>query len=159
MPYVDKFDFDEGDVYEGTRVCKECGERKSMTEFHWGPNKTCRRRLCKSCQHAQQRRARSKNLDVFKMRGRQSHLRKKYGIDQADYLRMRDEQGDLCLICRDSLPEPAYVDHCHETGRVRGLLCLTCNTGIGSFKERPEVLIWAAAYLLKHKGTMSNAKV
>ena len=153
MPYVDRLDQDEGDEHNRTRVCKSCGARKLITEFHWAGKKTCRRRLCKTCQHEQQREAKARNPSVYKARAREAHLRKSYGMGHVDYLLLRGEQAGLCPICRGPLPDPAHIDHCHETGRVRGLLCLKCNIGIGSFDDRVEVLIWAAAYLSKHKRT------
>lgn len=62
---------------------------------------------------------------------------KKYGMTQADYDRIFLEQGGVCRLC-GSPPQPAKprhaarlsVDHCHETGRVRGLLCQLCNLGV-----------------------------
>lgn len=68
----------------------------------------------------------------------------RYGLTISDFLRMRDEQGGLCAICER--PRPLQVDHDHETGRVRALLCTTCNTGLGKFYESEDLLTRAAAY-------------
>lgn len=46
-----------------------------------------------------------------------------------------------------------HVDHCHKTGKVRGILCAECNSGLGKFKDRPEFLIKAVEYLLGSRGT------
>ncbi|MFE9192043.1 endonuclease VII domain-containing protein [Micromonospora sp. NPDC007208] len=98
---------------------------------------------------------------------RAKNLWTKYRITLADYQAMAAEQDHCCAICRkhqDDLPErragrpradgapPAdnfrlAVDHCHATGRVRGLLCVPCNAALGIFKDSPEVLRTAIEYL------------
>lgn len=76
------------------------------------------------------------------------------GVSVDDYEKMHRSQGGLCAICgkpgdgRKSLA----VDHCHTSGKVRGLLCLNCNTALGHFKDNPVLLLKAALYLEHHKG-------
>jgi hypothetical protein len=71
-----------------------------------------------------------------------------YGLTEDQYHAMYEAQNECCKICGDvMLPERVHVDHSHQTNKVRGLLCLGCNTGIGSFAERPDALRAAAAYL------------
>jgi hypothetical protein len=61
---------------------------------------------------------------------------------------MRIEHGDLCAICRQpSVGQRLSIDHCHETGIVRGLLCSPCNLGLGSFRDSVERLESAIRYL------------
>jgi hypothetical protein len=73
---------------------------------------------------------------------------KRYGITLAQYDKMLTEQGFACAICGDGLEEwRAFVDHCHTTNKVRGILCPTCNTGISYFKDSPERLFSAATFL------------
>jgi hypothetical protein len=77
-------------------------------------------------------------------------LRTKYGMEPADYARMLNEQGGVCAICSavDRVPGRALsVDHDHTTGRVRGLLCTTCNSGVGQFYDDPALLEAAIRYL------------
>ncbi len=83
-------------------------------------------------------------------------LRTKYGLTAADYSRLLKQQGGKCAICRQPEtrvnqygPLPLSVDHCHKTGRVRGLLCLLCNTGIGKLQDSPKLLRAALTYLEK----------
>ena len=86
-----------------------------------------------------------------------SKLKRYYGITVADYYRMLDEQGGGCAICSKKVPcvrkhkytavEAFFVDHCHATGKVRGLLCNACNRALGYFEDDPDRLIRASDYL------------
>jgi hypothetical protein len=90
----------------------------------------------------------------FALSIRNSHLKKLYGITHADYEAMLESQGGGCAICESSDPGPRKVhfcvDHDHATNKVRQLLCLTCNSGLSMFKDRPELFERARLYLLKH---------
>jgi len=73
-----------------------------------------------------------------------------YGITPEDYARMFAAQGGRCAICRTANPGNGRrwsVDHDHETGKVRGLLCSQCNTGLGMLRDSPITLTAARAYL------------
>jgi hypothetical protein len=79
---------------------------------------------------------------------------KKKGLTVEDYDWMLKEQGGVCKICKATKPGEASgktrvwsVDHCHETGKVRGLLCHRCNLGLGLFRDRPDLLVAAIEYL------------
>jgi hypothetical protein len=77
-----------------------------------------------------------------------------YGISVEQYLALKQQQGDLCAICGNA-PRGAlglHVDHCHKTGKVRGLLCHHCNTAIGLLGERVDRMRAAIAYLEMHDG-------
>jgi hypothetical protein len=84
-------------------------------------------------------------------RRRAYRLWSKYRITVDDYEALLAKQGEVCAICGTSNPKTSHgfwhVDHCHRSGKVRGLLCGTCNTGLGSFYDRTSVLRRAAAYL------------
>ena len=83
-----------------------------------------------------------------KIADRAGHLKRKFGISLEDYDRLLAEQGGGCAICSDP-PEPGgnlHVDHDHADGRVRGLLCVRCNNGLGQFKEEPELIQKAVSY-------------
>lgn len=75
--------------------------------------------------------------------------KKKYGISREDYAALLTGQQNQCRICRTEFKDTseAKVDHDHETLQVRGLLCSQCNTGLGSFRDSPDFLRNAAAYL------------
>jgi hypothetical protein len=78
---------------------------------------------------------------------RHYHLVRRYGISAAEADEMLHAQAALCPICRRPLSKNAHVDHEHGTGDVRGLLCFTCNSGLGNFGDDVERLERAAAYL------------
>lgn len=84
-------------------------------------------------------------------------LKKHYGLNIEDYNLMLELQDNRCAICnmeetaisRYGTPKRLTVDHCHETGKIRGLLCDNCNRGIGHLKESIRVLEKAIIYLGK----------
>ncbi len=73
----------------------------------------------------------------------------RYNITRVDYDNMLEQQKNKCSICQVSFSETItpYIDHCHASGKVRGLLCLHCNTGLGHFKDKPMVVYRALCYL------------
>jgi len=75
-------------------------------------------------------------------------LKRAYGITLDDFDAMVAEQGGRCAICGVDPPRLS-VDHDHATGQVRGLLCDSCNNGLGRFRDNPDSLMAAAAYLLR----------
>lgn len=82
-------------------------------------------------------------------RGREYNLLRKYNISLADYAEMFDSQGGVCAICNrpPSEGELLHVDHCHNTDKVRGLLCGKCNRGLGLFDDNSGFLASAIEYL------------
>lgn len=80
-----------------------------------------------------------------------SHLARTYGLSIDEYEQMLAEQGYKCSICGSTgsgaEKNKFVVDHCHTTGKVRGLLCWPCNIGIGMFKERPDLIEKVNHYL------------
>ena len=105
--------------------------------------------ICKSCRKVQQTDWDRKNTG--RRRHLKSHLKKQYGISIEEYDRMRQEQLFSCKICGkhedDSLHGRLCVDHCHSTGKVRGLLCNKCNSAIGLLNEDTNTLAAAIEYL------------
>ena len=82
---------------------------------------------------------------------RKSHLKRKFGITLEDYDRMLADQGGGCAICGDPPGATAlHVDHCHESGRVRGLRCFRCNSALGNLREDARILAAALAYVTRH---------
>jgi Recombination endonuclease VII len=71
---------------------------------------------------------------------------RRYGLTLADYRALQARQGNACAICRQ-VTRALCIDHCHVTGRVRGLLCRSCNTALGFYADDPRLLRAALAYL------------
>lgn len=78
------------------------------------------------------------------------NLKQNYGITLEQYFDICKAQIYRCAICGEPEPRGLVVDHCHATNKVRELLCDACNRGLGSFKDKPEVLEKAAKYLRRH---------
>lgn len=78
------------------------------------------------------------------------HLESTYDLTLEDFNEMMNKQNHTCAICHKKEDgKHLFVDHCHETGEVRGLLCRLCNFGIGHFKNDPDLTSSATRYLMK----------
>lgn len=91
--------------------------------------------------NAYERARRATNPAAF----RATRLKTRYGIDHDGYAELYRSQGGLCALCKEYAA--VDVDHCHQTGRVRGLLCRSCNVGLGQFGDSVEALERAISYL------------
>lgn len=101
-----------------------------------------------------QARYRAENAETLRHKERE----RKFGITRQKYADLFHSQNGVCAICfkpetatRKGVIKALAVDHDHQTGEVRGLLCSDCNTGIGKLKDDPEVLRNAADYLERFK--------
>jgi hypothetical protein len=85
-----------------------------------------------------------------------SHRKRKlsiyYNLTPNDYDRMVSDQNGVCAICGEA-PDRLFVDHNHSSGKVRGLLCHHCNSGIGLLKDDPALMIKAASYVERYKSS------
>jgi len=84
------------------------------------------------------------------IRNADNQIKHCYGLPPGTYERMLEEQQGRCAICKSDTPGRCgrfHVDHCHDQGHVRGLLCNSCNVGIGHFFHRTDFLEAAIAYL------------
>jgi len=110
---------------------------------------------CKACWYPRQareaRRYRAKNPDKVRLYTARENLRK-CGVPEREIPALVERwlQHTHCELC--GREAPPYVDHSHRTGQFRGLLCNTCNTGLGMLKEDPVLLKKAIRYLLE-RGT------
>jgi hypothetical protein len=145
---------------QGRLCCYSCREYKPLAEF--GPNKAAAhgiRTRCRKCECDNASRWVDENPD----RAFGTYLRRAYGITLEQYRQMLAEQGGACAICgepptvensgrwtkrrRRPADPKLIVDHDHVTGKVRGLLCGRCNTGIGALKDDAAIVRFALKYL------------
>ena len=154
------------------KICNTCGNEKPLSDFskdkstHGGLRNRCRK--CMSAiykahyaanQEYHKQRSREwgiKNPVKRRRAGKNCELRKLYGISLSQYEEMIAQQSGKCKICDLLMPLP-YVDHCHVTGKVRGLLCAGCNTGLGGFRDSPRLLHRAVGYLDPGDGFCGDA--
>jgi hypothetical protein len=154
--------------------CKICGELKPLEDFYRTPGARDGFRLeCKKCNLAARAakyrenprptiervmRWQRANREQYQARqreyvesgkksisNRKSHLKRKYGLTLAEFDTLLASQGGGCAIC--GLPDADNVDHDHDTGRVRGILCFPCNVAVGLLHDSEERARSAAAYI------------
>lgn len=121
--------------------CLVCLEMKARTEF------SKHRSDCKTCNHVRQRTWYDNNKEYALEKSADRHYRRKYGLTKAQVEEMRQQQENKCAICFNQFAKTPAVDHCHTTGKVRGLLCRFCNIGLGNFNDDLCRIDAAAAYL------------
>jgi tRNA(Ile)-lysidine synthase TilS/MesJ len=142
---------------ENTVKCVKCLEDKPQELFYLR-KKGLRRRECKSCfdkknrqwrvNHRPEQRERSRrqyheNPEYWRNRG----LKNRYGITFEEFKEMLEKQDGKCLICGKKPTTKLHVDHCHNTKKVRGLLCGNCNRMIGIAQHDIGILASAIKYL------------
>lgn len=149
------------DIKKQSKVCGTCGERKNFSEFY-SNRSTCdgRTSLCKVCVNEVRSAYRRKHSAKVKKRARDIHLMYSFGITQGDYDAILKSQNYSCAICgihytdvRVTSGRTGYlaVDHCHETGGIRGLLCNRCNLALGFLGDSQDLLHKAAKYLKEYE--------
>ena len=123
------------------KTCRKCKETLPIDMFY------TRRLDCKPCYLEEKREKYDPKV------GADKHLRQKYGITLDQYDDMLSDQGGVCAICgeynvdRKDTHLRMPVDHCHKTGKVRGILCNRCNLVLGKVEDSIELLSKAINYL------------
>ena len=161
------------------KICSRCQESKPIERFSkCKGHKGERRGQCNPCR-ARDNQARRKHKDRYKgeagkliraaeYRARIARdpdfprrmylkfIRNRYGLTAEAYEAMLKKQGSRCAICKGDCR--LYVDHCHSTGAVRGLLCQNCNSGLGTFKDNIDLLEEAISYLNQSRMQIADAE-
>lgn len=146
-----------------SKICRGCGVDKPLTSYN--RHKDCKHGVhsrCKACDKAYQR-SRYQKLTADGKRHpyrndikRRHILKKQFGMSELDFLQLKERQGGVCAICKlpetgtsgvKRTPRELAVDHCHTTGKVRGLLCSKHNQALGLFDDNPDLLEAAKEYL------------
>jgi hypothetical protein len=136
--------------------CTKCNLEKTLTEFPKDNRKPGRLQAqCKKCQNVRISIWRNNNKDKHAATTKRSRVKRQFGLTDEMFHNILASQEFKCAICGTLEPTGKYpvfnVDHCHATGKVRGLLCHHCNTGIGNLKDDPEIVLKALKYLTKVK--------
>jgi hypothetical protein len=129
------------------KTCPTCREEKPVDEFK--ANKAKRDGLSSQCKRCiANYRSEYYKTEAGKRAKRRNKVKQMYGLEYEVYEKMLADQNGACAICRGGFGEVLpCVDHCHTSGRVRGLLCHNCNLGLGKFRDDPDRLRAALDYL------------
>lgn len=148
------------------KACKGCDRRLPVSAYSFKNQEiNLRQAHCRQCVSSRSKAGRPEALIrerawalanplKAKLKHHREGLRKNYGLTPADYNEMLKKQNGKCAICGVDSPGRKngtnfYVDHCHATGLVRGLLCHSCNLGIGHLKDDVRLVESALQYLRK----------
>lgn len=137
-------------MYFKERVCLLCEEKYTPNT---GSQKYCGSRTKKlGCAYVKFLEQRHKRTypSHYPENQRKRQLFYKYKMTPEDYEKLFEKQNGRCDICNKPQEKTLSVDHNHETGKVRGLLCTHCNQGLGRFKDNVYLLQCAIFYLTKY---------
>lgn len=128
------------------KKCKTCGIKKSISDFYKG------RKECKDCKNKAAREFRKNNPEkVAKYKERHNWYLKerRYGISKKEYENLLKLQNNKCAICLSEFnsTKNTHIDHCHNSSRIRGILCNGCNISLGQFEDNIEFMQNAIKYL------------
>lgn len=122
------------------KTCLKCYKTESEVGFAFD------RKVCRICRNAAVREIYARDP----LYSKRNNLKSKYGLTLDQYYVMLMDQSNCCKIChthKSKLKTVLCVDHDHKTGKIRGLICHTCNRGIGLFKDNANMLRKAANYI------------
>lgn len=129
--------------------CTKCRTSRALSEFRVDKaRKSGINPICKSCSKEYRKLLLLKDPQY----DRKSNLKRRSGMTPEWYKRLFDHSDGKCWICltpQKDLKRALSVDHDHKNGKIRGLLCVHCNLGIGSMKESPQIM-YAAVYYINH---------
>jgi len=137
------------------KTCKTCKTLKPIKEFNKAPgNKDGYNNSCKLCKKKYAKERGQKNKEKISQKKREKDLKRNYDFTVQEYNLLLRKQKGKCNICGSTDPgkNRKYfpVDHCHLTGKVRGLLCNKCNCALGLLNDDLKMLEKATNYLKKH---------
>lgn len=128
------------------KKCTKCGVLKKLEEFGTRLLKVSgnitHKSMCKECEKKSANEWYEKHPDK-----KNDRMRKyRYGMSNEEFDILKNEQNGKCKLCGLNMKKP-NVDHCHKTGKVRGIICMKCNAGLGLFNDDVELLKKAIQYL------------
>lgn len=146
--------------------CNQCGEEKKISEFYKHKNKANgHQSYCKKCtyENAEQwvknnlERNRKTKKDWYKINSKRlllKRIKQEYGLSEQEYNGLIEKQKNKCAVCGTSDVKMNHckrlvIDHCHKTGKVRGLLCNHCNTALAAVNDNVDTLKKLIKYVKK----------
>ena len=134
------------------KTCTRCKEEKPATTeyFYWRNDHQILRSECKVCRDTLNKEYYELNKVKVQDYLYFYNVERKYGITKDEYATLWKMQEGRCKICEEVFNQETrpHTDHDHKTNKVRGLLCASCNKGLGHFKDNPDLLLLACDYLL-----------
>lgn len=151
------------------RWCSKCQTRKPHEDFSASINPQSWCRACSAESNRRKRksdpertrawdssaRVRNQSDPTYSRRRYSYMIKTKYGLEREEFDAMVLAHEGRCALCLVATPD-LIVDHCHQTGRVRGLLCSRCNTGLGLLGDNDTAIANALAYLLSTNGVLTD---
>ena len=123
-----------------TAICIYCRKEKALDRFPPHPkHKNGRQSSCRVCDN-------KGKINRYRLDGGEkvawNNRKYRYGITKDGFMKLKEKQFGLCIICCEKLPEDRkiHVDHDHYTGEVRGLLCPRCNLAVGIFENNKDLI-------------------
>jgi hypothetical protein len=141
------------------KQCSVCKETKDFDQFYnYKTSKDGKSYRCKACDDVARKKWSTSNPEKAHLSQRQRNLKQRFGVDLEWYEEQFKKQNYSCAICKSKTNKTTgdrqfwnfSVDHCHDSGKVRGILCNNCNRALGLFQDNPEVLRKAAEYVETH---------
>lgn len=152
-------------LVDGKLECPSCNEWKPIEDYHKDKSAIYGvTRYCKVCANRKARKYHKENNapgqpnnENYRRYYKNYQLVNTYCITLEEYEKILDRQNGLCDICHIELSyerdeNMAHLDHCHATNKIRGILCVRCNQGLGYFLDNIDTLNNAVIYLNKHRG-------
>ena len=147
-----------------TKTCSQCKKLLPVSNFYKNDKGRCRSD-CIECSAERNKKYYAKNknktaavnkkwAEKNKEKIQDTKVKRKFGITLEEKKKLFEEQGSVCAICKcteNKITRDWDVDHCHITGKVRGVLCSNCNRGLGLFQDEQQNLLRAAEYLDRHR--------
>lgn len=135
------------------KKCTKCGIEKPLSQFHnmkVAPDGLAYN--CKACAYLYVKTWKRNNPQRNKILQKRTVLKRKYKISLEEFNGMLDSQQNKCMICNKTFKnaKSTHVDHCHKSGKIRGLLCTNCNIALGYFKDSLSTIRSALKYLKKY---------
>lgn len=133
------------EVSYSVKECTECGTVKILTAFQKNKRiKSGYGSKCKDCVNKYKREYLSSNPEKKTKGLRNAATLSKYGISKSTYYEIMNQAGDTCPTCKNKFTVEKRrckcLDHCHNTGKIRGVICNMCNTALGRVEDNTDTL-------------------